>query len=158
MLGWGSHLPKLILANYRRIRRAVNRMVRRLLWCLIAVWIVLVWASNPVHAAAPLNSQPSMVVEWLKFRVDAAQRDRYIAIDNEIWTPALATYPGFLDKATWLDPNHDDEVIFVISWATREQWKAIPEEDLEQINQRFDTALGFGYDLLESKEFNVPAN
>ncbi|MBE9065238.1 TIGR03792 family protein [Leptolyngbya cf. ectocarpi LEGE 11479] len=98
-----------------------------------------------------------MVIEWLKFRVDATQRDRYLAIDDEIWTSALATYPGFLDKTTWLDPKHDDEVIFVIAWATREQWQSIPEEELEQINQRFDAALGLNYEMLESKEFIVPA-
>ncbi|NEZ57488.1 TIGR03792 family protein [Leptolyngbyaceae cyanobacterium CCMR0082] len=97
-----------------------------------------------------------MVIEWLKFRVEPAQRGRYLEIDEEIWTTALESYPGFLDKTTWLDPNHDDEVIFVIAWATREQWKSIPEEELEQINQRFDAALGIDYDLMESKEFIVP--
>ncbi|NEQ49360.1 MAG: TIGR03792 family protein [Leptolyngbya sp. SIO3F4] len=99
-----------------------------------------------------------MVIEWLKFRVPTTQRERYLVLDDEIWTTALASYPGFLEKKTWLDPNHDDEVIFVISWATREQWKAIPEDDLDQINQRFDESLGFGYEMLESKEFVVPAS
>ncbi len=133
-------------------------MVQRLLWCVVALWAAVLWTSNPVSAEVTLNSQPSMVVEWLKFRVDPAQRSRYLEIDEAIWTTALKTYPGFLDKTTWLDPNHDDEVIFVISWATREQWKAIPEEELEQINQDFDTTLGFDYDFLESKEFYVPAS
>ncbi|ESA38404.1 cyanobacterial tigr03792 family [Leptolyngbya sp. Heron Island J] len=119
--------------------------------------MTVVWASTPVNAEATRNPQPSMVIEWLKFRVEPAQRDRYLAVDDEIWTSALESYPGFLDKTTWLDPNHDDEVIFVIAWATREQWKAIPEADLEQINQRFDAALGFDYEMLESREFNVPA-
>ncbi len=132
-------------------------MVQRLLWCVVAVWAVVITVSMPVNAEATLNSQPSMVIEWLKFKVPAANRDRYLAIDDEIWTSALATYPGFLDKITWLEPGHDDEVIFVISWATREQWKAIPEDDLEEINQRFDEALGVSYELLESKEFYVPA-
>ncbi len=132
-------------------------MAQRLLWCLAAVWAVIVWTSTPVNAEVTLNPQPAMVIEWLKFRVEPAQRDRYLSIDNEIWTSALASYPGFLDKTTWLDPNHDDEVIFVIAWATREQWKAIPEDELDEINQRFDAALGFDYELLESKEFNVPA-
>ncbi|MEL6128770.1 MAG: TIGR03792 family protein [Cyanobacteria bacterium J06627_3] len=133
-------------------------MVQRLLWCVVALWAAVLWTSNPVSAEVTLNSQPSMVIEWLKFRVDPAERSRYLEIDEAIWTAALKTYPGFLDKTTWLDPNHDDEVIFVISWATREQWKAIPEEELEQINQQFDATLGFDYDFLESKEFYVPAS
>lgn len=133
-------------------------MVQRLLWCVVALWAAVLWTSNPVSAEVTLNSQPSMVIEWLKFRVAPAQRSRYLEIDEAIWTAALKTYPGFLDKTTWLDPNHDDEVIFVISWATREQWKSIPEEELEQINQQFDAMLGFDYDFLESKEFYVPAS
>lgn len=129
-------------------------MVPRLLLWVAAVCLVIISASTPVHATP--TPTPSMVIEWLKFKVPPAQRERYLVIDDEIWTPALANYPGFLGKTTWLDPAHDDEVIFVISWATREQWKAIPEVDLEHINQRFDQALGFGYEMLESKEFIVP--
>ena len=131
-------------------------MGQRLLWWTVAIWLVFLWIANPVIAETTLNpSQPSMVIEWLKFRVDPAQRARYLELDEDIWTAALQTYPGFLNKATWLDPNHDDEVIFVITWATREQWKSIPEEELDQINQRFDTTLGFDYDFLESKEFKL---
>lgn len=132
-------------------------MGQRLLWWLVVVWMVCcLWMLHPVSAETILNpAQPSMVIEWLKFRIDPAQRDRYLEIDEEIWTAALQTYPGFLDKATWLDPNHDDEVIFVITWASREQWKSIPEAELDQINQRFDTTLGFDYDFLESKEFKL---
>ncbi|WP_246564598.1 TIGR03792 family protein [Leptothoe spongobia] len=133
-------------------------MVQRLGWWLAAMWIVAIWLTPPVNASATLNPQPPMVIEWLKFKVPTTQRDRYLTLDNEIWTSALVAYPGFLDKTTWLDPNHDDEVIFVISWATREQWKAIPEDELDQINQRFDEALGFDYEMLESKEFVVPAS
>lgn len=132
-------------------------MVQRLLWCVVTVLMTVVLSSSPVNAEVTLTPQPSMVIEWLKFRVDATQRDRYLAIDDEIWTSSLATYPGFLDKTTWLDPDHDDEVIFVIAWATREQWQAIPEEELEQINQRFDIALGLDYEMIEAKEFIVPA-
>ncbi|MEM9806332.1 MAG: TIGR03792 family protein [Cyanobacteria bacterium P01_D01_bin.56] len=129
-------------------------MVQRLLWFIAAAWVVVIGVSQP--AIATVSGQPSMVIEWLKFKVDPAFRDLYLVIDDEIWTSALESYPGFLDKTTWLEPNHDDEVIFVISWATREQWKAIPEDELTEINQRFDAALGFDYEMLESKEFFVP--
>ena len=133
-------------------------MVQRLLWGLVVLWIACMVVLNPVQASANVSTQPAMVIEWLKFRMDPAQRDRYLAIDDQIWTPALARYPGFLDKTTWLEPGHDDEVIFVISWATRQQWKAISEDELEAVNQRFDTALGFDYEMLESREFIVPAD
>ncbi|MEO1182047.1 MAG: hypothetical protein AAFX51_14625, partial [Cyanobacteria bacterium J06636_28] len=74
-------------------------MVQRLLWCVVALWAAVLWTSNPVSAEVTLNSQPSMVIEWLKFRVDPAERSRYLEIDEAIWTAALKTYPGF--QARW---------------------------------------------------------
>lgn len=96
-----------------------------------------------------------MVVEWLQFRVPASQRERYIQVDGEIWTAALRTYPGFISKETWIAPDDDEVIIFVIRWQTREAWKAIPEADLRQIEQRFDEAFGFEYAFEASKEFQV---
>ncbi|MBF2034042.1 MAG: TIGR03792 family protein [Leptolyngbyaceae cyanobacterium T60_A2020_046] len=96
-----------------------------------------------------------MVVEWLKFRVPADQRERYIQIDDEIWTAALRGYPGFLSKETWIDPNDDESVIFVIHWRTRAEWKAIPEADLQAIDHRFQAALGFEAMMEASQEFQV---
>ena len=97
-----------------------------------------------------------MVIEWLKVRVDEKMRERYIQIDEEIWTTALAQYPGFLGKEIWLSPSHSDELIMVIQWATREQWKAIPEAELKVIEEQFDTALGTrDYKIIEAKEFVV---
>lgn len=97
-----------------------------------------------------------MVIEWLKVRVDEQWRERYVQIDEEIWTAALARYPGFLGKEIWLSPSHPDEVIMIIQWATREQWKAIPAADLKLIEQQFDRALGTrDYKIVEEKEFVV---
>lgn len=97
-----------------------------------------------------------MVIEWLKVRVAEALRERYIQKDEEIWTTALARYPGFLGKEIWLNPDHPDEIVMVIQWQSREQWKAIPEEALEQVEREFDRALGTSdYKIVEAKEFVV---
>ena len=96
-----------------------------------------------------------MVIEWLTFRVPAAERERFIQVDDEIWTAALQTYPGFISKETWISPVEEEAIIFVIRWHTREEWKAIPEADLAAIETRFNEALDFDYTLEESKEFQV---
>jgi uncharacterized protein (TIGR03792 family) len=101
-----------------------------------------------------LQNSP-MVIEWLKIEVSPEYRDRYLQADAAIWTKALHTYPGFIDKMTWLNPDNPAEVIFVIRWASREQWKAIPEAELEKVNQEFDAAFPFNYTLSEEKEFQV---
>ncbi|MEO0456269.1 MAG: TIGR03792 family protein [Cyanobacteria bacterium P01_A01_bin.114] len=103
--------------------------------------------------ASPPRLYPNMVVEWLKIKVAPEKRDLYVDIDNQIWTPALAEYPGFIDKATWLNPADETEIIFVIRWETREQWKAIPIEELAEITLAFDTAFSFDYEMTEEKEY-----
>ena len=82
-------------------------------------------------------------------------REKYIQLDAEIWTTALAEYPGFLSKEVWTNPHDPTEVILVIHWARGEEWKAIPQSELDEIAQRFDLALGFSYEMVESSEYLV---
>ncbi|GAB1542781.1 hypothetical protein NUACC21_54550 [Scytonema sp. NUACC21] len=96
-----------------------------------------------------------MVIELLKVKVPPAQREKFIQKDAEIWTTALAKYPGFLGKEVWINPNDAAEVVLIIHWATREQWKAIPQEDLDAIEQKFTQALGFPQQIVESEEYQV---
>ncbi|MBD0335465.1 MAG: TIGR03792 family protein [Cyanobacteria bacterium Co-bin13] len=96
-----------------------------------------------------------MVIEWLKFRMAPENRERYVELDSEIWTAALSQYPGFVSKEVWIDPHEAGELILVIRWATREQWKAIPEADLARVTERFDAAFGLPYEMVESTEFQV---
>lgn len=96
-----------------------------------------------------------MVIEWLKFRMASENRERYVQLDTDIWTAALQGYPGFVSKEIWIDPSDAEVVICVIRWSSREQWKSISETELTQVTQAFDEALGFPYEMVESKEFQV---
>ena len=94
-----------------------------------------------------------MIIELLRVKVPLEQREKYIQKDAEIWTIALARYPGFLGKEVWINPHDTQFVILVIRWATREQWKAIPPSELEAIEQQFAQAMGKSYPLVESAEY-----
>ena len=99
-----------------------------------------------------------MVIEWLKFRVDSKSREKFIQKDEAIWTASLSTYPGFLGKEVWIEPDRSDTVIFTIRWQTREQWKSIPAQDLAEIEQQFSTAMrkmNTNYKMIESKEYQI---
>lgn len=97
----------------------------------------------------------SVVIELLKVKVAPEHREQYIQKDAEIWTQAIAHYPGFLGKEVWLNPNEPSEVILVIRWATREQWKSIPPERLQQISQEFDQQLGYTHQIVDSAEYQA---
>ncbi|MEM7593183.1 MAG: TIGR03792 family protein [Cyanobacteria bacterium P01_A01_bin.83] len=99
-----------------------------------------------------------MVIEWLKFNIDSESREQFIQQDEKIWTASLSTYPGFLGKEVWIEPNTPGKVIFTIRWQTREQWKSIPLQDLAKIEQEFATVMNnmnISYKMIESKEFQI---
>lgn len=97
-----------------------------------------------------------MEIEWLKFRVVPELRERFVQKDDEIWTRFLSQYPGFLGKEIWISPENTDEVICVIRWASFEQWQAIPSEDLQAIDQRFNAEMGENtFTLLTSNRYQV---
>lgn len=97
-----------------------------------------------------------MVIEWLKFRVPASQREAFIQADEAIWTKALAKYPGFLGKEVWINPKQADEVVCVIHWANRQSWNAVDPKDMEETERQFNAQLGKGtYELIEAGEYQV---
>jgi len=99
-----------------------------------------------------------MVIEFLKIKVTGENREKYLQLDREIWTKALAKYPGFLGKEVWLNPDQPTEVILVIRWASREEWKSISAQLLEQIEQQFALEIGsIGHQIVESIEYKVIA-
>lgn len=96
-----------------------------------------------------------MVIEFLRFQVTPALRENFVQKDEEIWTPALAKFPGFISKEVWINPQEAAEVILVIRWATREEWKSISVAQLEKIEARFAQQMGKTYKLIESSEYQV---
>lgn len=97
-----------------------------------------------------------MIIELLKVKVTPEYREQFIQKDAEIWTIAIARIPGFLGKEVWINPNQPEEVILVIRWATREQWKSIPLAQLEEISKQFAHHMGnISYELLDSSEYQV---
>lgn len=97
-----------------------------------------------------------MVIEWLKFRVQPEVREKFVEQDQAIWTKALATQSGFLSKEIWINPDIADEIIVVIRWQTREQWKAIAPELLAQTEEIFKASMGKdSYEMTEAKEHHI---
>lgn len=96
-----------------------------------------------------------MVVEWLKVSVPKQKRDRYLQVDAEIWSATLSKYPGYIKKEIWLDPNREDDLIMVIYWESKEAWKSVPADVLEETDRRFTEAMGESFPFLEEREFFV---
>ena len=96
-----------------------------------------------------------MVIELLKVLVEPTLQAQYIELDRQIWTSLLASYPGFVKKEVWKNPNLPDEICFVIHWKSKEQWERIPLEVLEQTDARLSAAFGRVVPIVESLEYEV---
>ena len=97
-----------------------------------------------------------MVIEWLEFHVKPEAREKFIQKDQKIWTKFLAKQAGFLGKEIWINPAIEEELIIVVHWQTKEQWKAIPQNLLDDTESKFSLAMGKdNYQLLKVKEFQV---
>ncbi len=94
-----------------------------------------------------------MVIEWLTFEVPADWHDRFIAADAAVWTPFLATCPGYVGKQIWRNPAKPDQLVEIIHWQSRAQWKAIAPEHLAQMDQEFLKATGRDFKIIESLEY-----
>lgn len=98
----------------------------------------------------------SMVIELLKVEVSPEYRTQYLQLDKEIWTQALAKFPGFLGKEVWLNPNQPSEVILLVRWASYKEWKSISVQLLEEIERQFEQATGnICHQIVESLEYEV---
>jgi len=95
------------------------------------------------------------VIEWLKFKVPLELREQYIRKDAEVWTAATASHLGFLGKEVWLNPKNPTEIVIIIRWASREQWKSFPQERLEQLEFQFTEIMGRSCQLIETKEYHL---
>lgn len=97
-----------------------------------------------------------MEIEWLKFRVSPELREKFIQMEEEIWTSMLAKCPGFLGKEIWINPEVPEEVAIVIRWRTLQEWQSVPQELLESTEAEFARSMGENsYQMVESFAYQL---
>lgn len=97
-----------------------------------------------------------MVIELLIVEVAAKDREKYLQIDRETWTKAIAQFPGFINKEVWLNPHAPTEVNLIIRWRSREEWKAISVQLLEETERQFALKMGnTRHKIIELVEYQV---
>jgi uncharacterized protein (TIGR03792 family) len=97
----------------------------------------LVSLATITAALEPDGAVAVEVVEHLKVRVPATARRAWLEAEAGSWEPWLRRQPGFLKRELLWDVARE-EGILLIHWASREQWKAIPEQEVQQVQERFE--------------------
>lgn len=57
----------------------------------------------------------------------------------------------------WIDPNNPNPLILIIRWQSKEQWEALPQGRLAEMETKFARAIGNSqsYEMLEEREYQV---
>ena len=93
-----------------------------------------------------------MVIEWLRFKVPPEKWEAFIQRDEEVWTAGLKNIPGFLGKEILVD-SVENEVVMLIRWETREQWKSVLQSTIDELDRQMgDLQIA----IAESREYQVP--
>jgi uncharacterized protein (TIGR03792 family) len=71
------------------------------------------------------------------FSSPAQARFAAMADPQGSWEPWLAHQEGFLGRDLLWDPEAEEGTL-LIRWSSREAWKAIPEQEVEAVQQRFE--------------------
>jgi uncharacterized protein (TIGR03792 family) len=96
-----------------------------------------------------------MEIERLLFRIEPTTREQFIRQDDAIWSATLGNYPGYLGKEIWINPDDDTEMVVVVRWRSFDDWQAVPQTVLQDAEERFQTAMGDTYELLDSRRYQV---
>lgn len=107
----------------------------------LAVCLLMLLAGHPDVAIAG-SEQPGgrfevAVVEHLRVKVPADARQAWLEAERGSWEPWLQQQEGYLGRDLLWDPQREEGTL-LIRWASREQWKAIPEAEVEAVQERFE--------------------
>ncbi|MFM8526206.1 MAG: TIGR03792 family protein [Cyanobacteriota bacterium] len=126
-------------------------LCRRVLLLLAALWAVLLpglllapaaaaAALLPITPPAEITPATQPVIEQLRLKVPNEQRRIWLEAERATWEPWLASQEGFLGRELLWDPVHS-EATLLIRWASRAQWKAIPQDEIDAVQARFEAVV-----------------
>ncbi len=85
-----------------------------------------------------LSTLHLMVIEFLTFDVDPADRDEWMAHEERHWSRFLETRRGFAGKEMWVEADVPGRVHAVIRWDSMEAWQAVTRAEVKAV----DAAMG----------------
>ncbi len=107
-------------------------------WCLGITLALLLMLGLPWDAVAA-DAIPAVVVEHLRVKVPAEARAAWLQAERETWEPWLQRQDGFLRRELLWDGGAE-EGILLIHWSSRSQWHAIPQAEIDAVQQQFEAA------------------
>ena len=107
---------------------------------LICVGLVLMGQTADVRFAAfadPEGGYDVAVIEHLRISVPEQGREAWLEAERGSWEPWLAQQTGFLGRDLLWDPETEEGTL-LIRWSSRQAWKAIPSQEVDEVQARFE--------------------
>ena len=87
--------------------------------------------------ADPEGGYDVAVSEHLRLSVPEQGREAWQEAERGSWEPWLAQQMGFLGRDLLWDPETEEGTL-LIRWSSRQAWKAIPSEQVAEVQDRFE--------------------
>ncbi|KZR86605.1 hypothetical protein MITS9509_01446 [Synechococcus sp. MIT S9509] len=119
------------------------KQLRRDLLTLISSFVVvlILISGNPDVSLACFSDLDGghdvAVVEHLRIQVPSRKREAWMDAERGSWQPWLARQEGFVGRDLLWDPETEEGTILV-GWSSRKAWKAIPQLEVEAVQERFE--------------------
>ena len=107
---------------------------------LLCVGLLLMGQSSDVRFAAfadPEGGYDVAVIEHLRLSVPEQGREAWLEAERGSWEPWLAQQSGFLGRDLLWDPETEEGTL-LLRWSSRQAWKAIPSEQVAEVQDRFE--------------------
>ena len=121
------------------MHRLRSVLIRVIAPCLALVLLLGGLSEIEVRAeTSPNLGEAVAVVEHLRLQVPQGSREDWMVAERGSWEPWLKQQPGFLGRDLFWDPATEEGTL-LIRWSSRAAWKSIPMEEVEMVQQRFET-------------------
>ena len=125
---------------------------------LLCIVLVLMGQSADVRFAAfadPEGGFDVAVIEHLRLSVPEQGREAWLEAERGSWDPWLAQQTGFLGRDLLWDPETEEGTL-LIRWSSRQAWKAIPSEQVEEVQNRFEQLAREAMELAQDMDNPFP--
>ena len=122
-------------------------------FCIAVLILSSGLAEGPAEALSGADGHFDVaVIEHLRIQVPREGRQAWMKAERGSWEPWLAQQQGFVGRDLLWDPNSEEGTL-LIRWSSRDAWKAIPGEEVEAVQQRFERLAREGTGQAEGNPF-----
>jgi uncharacterized protein (TIGR03792 family) len=123
---------------------------------IYGLFLFTLWFGLMVLPARSQRTQTSnSAVEWLQFQIPVEVQANFIETDRRIWTSFLSKQKGFIRKEVLTNLAKPEDLTLLIYWQTLADWKSIPQNRLDEVQNRFEQELGMYYPIRESRAYHL---